>query len=42
MLVAARIGQGLFAGPIMPLSQTLLLRIFGREKSGSMQWGFGR
>lgn len=35
MLVAARIGQGLFAGPIMPLSQTLLLRIFGREKSGA-------
>lgn len=35
MLVAARIGQGLFAGPIMPLSQTLLLRIFGRKKSGS-------
>lgn len=35
MLVVARIGQGLFAGPIMPLSQTLLLRIFGREKSGN-------
>ncbi len=35
MLIAARIGQGLFAGPIMPLSQTLLLRIFGRKKSGN-------
>ena len=35
MLIVARIGQGLFAGPIMPLSQTLLLRIFGREKSGN-------
>jgi MFS transporter, DHA2 family, multidrug resistance protein len=35
MLVVARVGQGLFAGPIMPLSQTLLLRIFGRKKSGN-------
>ncbi len=35
MLVLSRVGQGLFAGPIMPLSQTLLLRIFGREKSGN-------
>ena len=32
MLVACRIGQGLFGGPIMPLSQTLLLRIFPPEK----------
>ncbi|MFP5433071.1 MAG: DHA2 family efflux MFS transporter permease subunit, partial [Alphaproteobacteria bacterium] len=28
MLVACRIGQGLCGGPIMPMSQTLLLRIF--------------
>ena len=35
MLVAARIGQGLFGGPIMPLSQTLLLRIFPKEKAGA-------
>jgi len=32
MLVFCRIGQGLFGGPIMPLSQTLLLRIFPPEK----------
>src|SRR5690606_14508255 len=32
MLVFFRIGQGLFGGPIMPLSQTLLLRIFPPEK----------
>lgn len=35
MLVAARIGQGLFGGPLMPLSQTLLLRIFPKEKAGA-------
>ena len=32
MLVLCRIGQGLFGGPIMPLSQMLLLRIFPPEK----------
>lgn len=32
MLVFCRIGQGLFGGPIMPLSQTLLMRIFPSEK----------
>ena len=32
MLVFCRIGQGLFGGPIMPLSQTLLLQIFPPEK----------
>ena len=32
MLVLCRIGQGLFGGPIMPLSQTLLMRIFPPEK----------
>mgnify|MGYP003342387520 FL=1 len=33
MLVAARICQGLAGGPLMPLSQTLLLRIFPAEKA---------
>ncbi len=33
-LVAARIGQGLCGGPIMPLSQTLLQRIFPPESRG--------
>ncbi|TCM67543.1 DHA2 family multidrug resistance protein [Acinetobacter calcoaceticus] len=32
MLVICRIGQGLFGGPIMPLSQTLMMRIFPPEK----------
>nr|WP_121974598.1 MULTISPECIES: DHA2 family efflux MFS transporter permease subunit [Acinetobacter] len=32
MLVICRIGQGLFGGPIMPLTQTLLMRIFPPEK----------
>ncbi|OTG86969.1 MFS transporter [Acinetobacter sp. ANC 4558] len=32
MLVMCRIGQGLFGGPIMPLSQMLLMRIFPVEK----------
>ncbi|ALH95321.1 DHA2 family efflux MFS transporter permease subunit [Acinetobacter equi] len=32
MLIFCRIGQGLFGGPIMPLSQTLLMRIFPQEK----------
>lgn len=31
-LVAFRIGQGLCGGPLMPLSQTLLLRIFPKDK----------
>ena len=33
LLVVARIFQGFAAGPLMPLSQTLLLRIFPREKA---------
>ena len=32
MLVFFRIGQGLCGGPLMPLSQTLLIRIFPQEK----------
>jgi DHA2 family multidrug resistance protein len=32
MLVLCRIGQGLFGGPIMPLSQTLLMRIYPVEQ----------
>ncbi len=32
MLVACRIGQGLCGGPLIPLSQTLLLRIYPLEK----------
>ena len=32
MLVACRIGQGLCGGPLMPLSQTLLMRIFKPEQ----------
>jgi DHA2 family multidrug resistance protein len=31
-LVAFRVGQGLSGGPLMPISQTLLLRIFPKEK----------
>jgi DHA2 family multidrug resistance protein len=31
-LIAFRIGQGLCGGPLMPISQTLLLRIFPKEK----------
>ena len=34
MLVAARIGQGICGGPIMPLTQTLLLRVFPSSKRG--------
>lgn len=34
MIVVCRIGQGLCGGPLMPLSQTLLLRIFPRERHG--------
>lgn len=32
LLVFCRIGQGLFGGPLMPLSQTLLMRIHPPEK----------
>ncbi|MES2498037.1 MAG: DHA2 family efflux MFS transporter permease subunit [Pseudomonadota bacterium] len=35
MLVACRIGQGFSGGPIVPLSQLLLLRIFPPEKRGN-------
>lgn len=35
MLVVFRIFQGLAGGPLMPLSQTLLLRIFPPEKAGA-------
>ncbi|MET0241027.1 MAG: DHA2 family efflux MFS transporter permease subunit [Sphingobium sp.] len=34
MLVACRIGQGLCGGPIMPMSQTLMLRVFPPEQRG--------
>lgn len=34
MLVAGRVLQGLMGGPLMPLSQTLLLQIFSKEKRG--------
>lgn len=33
MLVVGRVLQGLAGGPLMPLSQTLLLRIFPKEKA---------
>ena len=33
MLLGARVLLGLFGGPIMPLSQMLLLRIFPKEKA---------
>ncbi len=33
-LVAFRVGQGLAGGPLMPISQTLLMRIFPKEKHG--------
>lgn len=32
MLVAARIGQGLCGGPIMPMSQALMMRVFPPEQ----------
>lgn len=35
ILVVARIFQGLCGGPLMPLSQTLLMRIFPREKAAA-------
>ncbi|MFT3966297.1 MAG: DHA2 family efflux MFS transporter permease subunit [Sphingobium sp.] len=34
MLVACRIGQGLCGGPLMPMSQTLMLRVFPPEQRG--------
>jgi DHA2 family multidrug resistance protein len=34
MLVACRVGQGFCGGPLMPLSQTLLLRIFPKQQHG--------
>nr|WP_037504382.1 DHA2 family efflux MFS transporter permease subunit [Sphingobium bisphenolivorans] len=34
MLVACRVGQGLCGGPLMPMSQTLLMRIFPPETRG--------
>lgn len=34
MLVICRIGQGICGGPIMPMSQTLLLRLFPPEMRG--------
>lgn len=34
MIVVCRIGQGLCGGPLMPLSQTLLLRIFPPRQHG--------
>ena len=36
MIVVCRIGQGLCGGPIMPMSQTLLLRIFPPQQRGRM------
>lgn len=35
VLVVARVFQGLCGGPLMPLSQTLLMRIFPREKAAA-------
>src|SRR5215831_120883 len=35
MLIVGRIMQGLSGGSLMPLSQTLLLKIFPKEKSGA-------
>jgi len=34
MLVACRIGQGLCGGPLMPMSQTLMLRVFPPHQRG--------
>ncbi|MDO6413829.1 DHA2 family efflux MFS transporter permease subunit [Sphingomonas sp. BIUV-7] len=34
MLVACRIGQGICGGPIMPLTQTLLMAVFPPQKRG--------
>jgi DHA2 family multidrug resistance protein len=40
MLVLCRVGQGLCGGPLMPLSQTLLMRIFpkGRQSAALGIW----
>lgn len=35
LLVVARVFQGLCGGPLMPLSQTLLMRIFPKEKAAA-------
>ena len=35
VLVVARVFQGLCGGPLMPLSQTLLMRIFPKEKAAA-------
>lgn len=35
LLVTARIFQGLFGGPLMPVSQALLMQIFPREKAAA-------
>jgi len=35
LLVLTRVFQGFAGGPLMPLSQTLLMRIFPKEKAGS-------
>ena len=35
LLVAFRVAQGLCGGPIMPMSQTLMLHIFPRERAGA-------
>jgi DHA2 family multidrug resistance protein len=34
MIVACRIGQGLCGGPLMPVTQTLMMRIYPPEKRG--------
>lgn len=41
MLVACRIGQGLSGGPLMPMTQALMMRIFPPEKRGQAMgmWG---
>ncbi len=41
MLVACRLGQGFCGGPLMPLTQTLLLRIFPPRQHGAAMglWG---
>jgi len=41
LLIGARVLQGLFGGPLMPLSQSLLIRIFPREKAAMANgiWG---
>jgi MFS transporter, DHA2 family, multidrug resistance protein len=35
MLVACRIGQGICGAPVMPMSQTLMLRVFPPDKRGA-------